>query len=184
MALTDVAIRALKAKDRSYKCTDGRGLHIETSPRNISTKWLPRGGPIQPSPKPIGCSTGSPIAATSSRPATRAGGSRAAKPPDPFPRTPSYGLPRWVHRHFPRTPPPALLTARGVVRWSLLWTTGITRNDHLSKGGNVARRSGGKIPRRLTIGEQVEELGRVVHAVCSKRIAALEAASKSGASVF
>ncbi|MBA4760003.1 nucleotidyltransferase and HEPN domain-containing protein [Sphingosinicella sp.] len=32
------------------------------------------------------------------------------------------------------------------------------------------------------LGEQVEELGRVVHAVCSERIAELEAASKSGAS--
>lgn len=32
VALTDVAIRALKAKDRSYKCTDGRGLYIEVRP--------------------------------------------------------------------------------------------------------------------------------------------------------
>lgn len=32
MGLTDVAIRALKAKDRSYKCTDGRGLYIEVRP--------------------------------------------------------------------------------------------------------------------------------------------------------
>lgn len=32
MALTDVAIRALKTKDRSYKCTDGRGLYIEVRP--------------------------------------------------------------------------------------------------------------------------------------------------------
>ena len=32
MALTDVAIRALKAKDRSYKCTDGRGLYVEVRP--------------------------------------------------------------------------------------------------------------------------------------------------------
>ncbi|WP_341534249.1 Arm DNA-binding domain-containing protein [Sphingosinicella soli] len=27
-----MAIRAVKAKDRSYKCTDGRGLYIEVRP--------------------------------------------------------------------------------------------------------------------------------------------------------
>jgi hypothetical protein len=59
--------------------------------------------------------------AISSRPATGVGGSRAAKrrkplPPDPHPP----GLTRWVHRYLPRTPPPALLTARSGARGALL----------------------------------------------------------------
>jgi hypothetical protein len=46
-------------------------------------------------------------------------------------KTPSPGPPFLavipvVHRHLPRRPPPALLTARGGLRGPLLWTTGVT----------------------------------------------------------
>lgn len=38
MALTDVGIRALRARERIYKCTDSHGLYVEVRP-NGSRLW-------------------------------------------------------------------------------------------------------------------------------------------------
>jgi hypothetical protein len=54
------------------------------------------------------------------------------------------GCPGGGPRHLPRTPPPALLTARGAVRGALLWITGTTRNHRLCGGSMLDAEMGSR----------------------------------------